>query len=144
MTEITTIGQLATATANELAAKGWCQGQHATPDGKVCLEGAVNAAAYDSPEPWERHAKTGENHRVLNFYNPATQALHEGFVKTGIIPKQFSPALNRDVTRSLWSWNDNSDRTPGEVKEALFRVAQECADIPCDLTLDQEAEELLK
>lgn len=40
------------ATYDYLEEHGWCKGQYATPDGKVCLEGAAAAVTMGSPRYW--------------------------------------------------------------------------------------------
>lgn len=40
------------ATYDYLEEHGWCKGQYAKPDGKVCLEGAAAAVTMGSPRYW--------------------------------------------------------------------------------------------
>ena len=43
---ITNASELAYSAADYIAEHGWCQGDLQTPDGRVCLEGAVRMVAF--------------------------------------------------------------------------------------------------
>lgn len=120
---IDTVGDLAVATIHVLIERDWCQGVFVMDDGKVCVLGAVNMAAYGSPEP------VGNSD---DYYTPAVEAIGKAMVDLGIIHD--SPWVG-GPSASLYVWNDHPKRKVIEVSAALMKVGDLYKDTPVDLIM---------
>jgi hypothetical protein len=115
---VETISDLAVAAVQVLIERDWCRGQFSDSDGKVCLLGAINMAAYGSAEPHDD---------ADNYGTPAVEAIAQAMYNMGITTKH---EFIGGPAGALYAWNDSPHRKAVEVAAALMRVAGECKDIP--------------
>lgn len=95
--------QIRCAAADEIEKRGWTQNQYESPEGHVCLAGAIYAVVYD--------------HGDLTHVPPNFRTLD--MIPYYDIKPVFDELAKILGTEYVSTWNDKPDRTEAEVIEVL-------------------------
>lgn len=96
-----TPAQIRCAAADEIEKRGWTQNQYESPEGWLCLAGAIYVVIYDNPSP-----------------NPTDFAFSHPMYKTKPVFDEVAEIVG---TEFVSGWNDMPERTEVEVLEVLRR-----------------------